>query len=76
MRRDPKGLYRRALHDSDMQMPGVGVAYEPPQCPEVIVHSDYEPPEAAAQRIIDALEERNILEAPLSGAPALQTDVP
>ncbi len=34
--RDPKGLYARALAEPDNQLPGVGVAYEPPEAPEVI----------------------------------------
>ncbi len=34
--RDPKGLYARALAEPDNQLPGVGVAYEAPESPEVI----------------------------------------
>jgi adenylylsulfate kinase len=34
--RDPKGLYARARRGDAKELPGVGVAYEPPLGPEVI----------------------------------------
>ena len=34
--RDPKGLYARARRGEAPELPGVGVAYEPPVSPEVI----------------------------------------
>jgi adenylylsulfate kinase len=34
--RDPKGLYARARRGNAKELPGVGVAYEPPLVPEVI----------------------------------------
>ena len=34
--RDPKGLYARARRGGANQLPGVGVAYEPPVAPEVV----------------------------------------
>jgi adenylylsulfate kinase-like enzyme len=61
MRRDPKGLYRQALADPLNQMPGIGTAYEPSQCPDVIVHTEYEFPDAAAARIIETLVKRGFL---------------
>jgi adenylylsulfate kinase len=57
-RRDPKGLYRSAIEDPNSRLPGIGVEYEAPQCPDVIVHSDYERPDAAAQRIVETLVAR------------------
>jgi len=33
--RDPKGLYAAARRGEASQLPGVGVAYEPPEAPEV-----------------------------------------
>ena len=35
-RRDAKGLYRRALAGELTALPGVGVAYEPPEHPDVV----------------------------------------
>ena len=37
-RRDPKGLYARA--DALPHLPGVGVAYEPPESPDVVATDD------------------------------------
>lgn len=51
--RDPKGLYRAARAGDAPSLPGVGVPYEPPLAPEVVVRD--EPAEAAAARIVAAL---------------------
>ncbi|HEX4999494.1 MAG TPA: adenylyl-sulfate kinase [Terriglobia bacterium] len=59
--RDPKGLYRKALQDPGNQMPGLGAPYEHPECPDVIIHSEYETPAGAAERIVEALVERGFL---------------
>jgi adenylylsulfate kinase len=74
IRRDPKGLYRQALQETDSQLPGIGVAYEPPECPDVIVHSDYELPEAAARRIVEALTDRGFLPRPEPSEPVPAND--
>lgn len=52
--RDPKGLYRGA----NPNLPGAGAVYEPPASPEIVVHSQKEPPQAAAERILAWLRER------------------
>jgi adenylylsulfate kinase len=50
--RDRKGLYRRAdaglIHD----LPGVDAPYEPPETPEVIVDTDQQTPEEAADAVL------------------------
>jgi adenylyl-sulfate kinase len=56
-RRDPKGLYRRALAGELRNLTGVDDPYEPPLAPEVTVHTDREPPDACAAAILAALEE-------------------
>ncbi len=49
-RRDAKGLYAAG----DAQVPGVGVAYEPPLAPEIIAHPDDDDiATGIAQRIAD-----------------------
>lgn len=46
--RDPKGLYAQARRDPANQLPGVGVAYEPPLAPEVIADGGCDDAAAAA----------------------------
>jgi len=53
--RDPKGLYKNSDEDQDNALPGVGVAYEAPEHPELTVHSHREPAEESAGRVADFL---------------------
>jgi adenylylsulfate kinase len=61
MRRDPKGVYRRAREGTAVSVPGVQAPYEPPLHPEVTVRGDAEDPAEAARRIAAVLEERGFL---------------
>jgi adenylylsulfate kinase len=54
--RDVKGLYRKALAGEIKEFTGVSDPYEPPEHPEVVVHSDRETVEESLQRILEALE--------------------
>lgn len=56
--RDPKGLYRAAREGALATLPGAQAAYEPPESPDLVVHTDLESPEAAAGRIVALLVER------------------
>jgi adenylylsulfate kinase len=58
MKRDPKGIYRKALAGESDNVPGLQAEYEAPENPEVVVHGDRESPDVAAARIITALEDR------------------
>ena len=60
-KRDPDGLYRRALAAEITQVPGVDVPYEPPAHPEVVVRSDQLSPEEAAQRVFQALVDSRLI---------------
>lgn len=40
--RDPKGLYRRARSGVLPEFTGIHSAYEPPECPELVLHTDRE----------------------------------
>lgn len=53
--RDPKGIYRKSREGESDAVPGIQVAYEPPERPDVTVHGDREVPGTAAQRVIAAL---------------------
>jgi adenylylsulfate kinase len=52
--RDPKGLYARARRGEANELPGIGVAYEPPLHPEVIADGGLD--DAAAKAIERLLE--------------------
>jgi adenylylsulfate kinase len=51
--RDPKGLYAQARRGAADQLPGVGVAYEPPMSPDVTANGGFD--DAALAAIEDRL---------------------
>ncbi len=53
LQRDP--IYKKAMGGEVKNVPGVDDPYEPPTHAEVTVHSEQEPVEAAANRILQAL---------------------
>ncbi len=55
MRRDPKGLYRRAAAGLIHGLSGVDDPYEPPLRPDLIVNTDGATPLDSVQIILDAL---------------------
>jgi len=59
--RDPKGIYSRARDGALDSVPGLQAAFEPPATPDVLVHGDWEPPEAAARRVIAKLIDNGYL---------------
>ena len=61
IRRDPKGIYRRGLEGRAAAVPGVQIAYEVPENPDLVVHGDEENPEQAGERMIEKLIERGYL---------------
>jgi adenylyl-sulfate kinase len=60
-KRDPEGLYQRALAAELTQVPGVDVPYEPPTHPEVIVRTDQLSPDEAAQRVFQGLVDARLI---------------
>ena len=61
MRRDPKGLYARALEGKIRNFTGIDSPYEAPENAEIIVDTSEGTPQAAALRIVEALRERRIV---------------
>lgn len=61
MARDPKGIYKSASANLAATVPGLNVAYESPEHPDVVVHGADEDPDAAAQRVIAKLIELGFL---------------
>ena len=63
MARDPKGIYAKGRAGQAHAVPGLQTAYEPPESPEVVVHGEWEQPEAAARKVMEKLEEKGYLSA-------------
>jgi sulfate adenylyltransferase/3'-phosphoadenosine 5'-phosphosulfate synthase len=55
--RDAKGLYKKALAGEIKNFTGIDDPYEPPDSPEVVVHTDQEPKEESLAKILAKLEE-------------------
>ncbi|MEW5958392.1 MAG: sulfate adenylyltransferase subunit CysN [Chloroflexota bacterium] len=60
-RRDPKGLYARALRGEIKDFTGISSPYEEPQQPELTVETDLQSTEEIVAQIITELVQRNIL---------------
>ena len=63
IRRDVKGLYRKALAGEIAHFTGVSDPYQPPAAPEVVVHTDREEPEVSLAAILGFLTERGLAAA-------------
>jgi adenylylsulfate kinase len=61
MKRDVKGLYKRALAGEIKDFTGVDDPYEEPLAPEIIVYTDLEAPEESARHIITKLEAMQLI---------------
>jgi len=59
--RDPKGIYRKAREGGARTVPGLQVAYEPPEKPDLVVDGDREITEDAARRVIAQLADKGYL---------------
>jgi len=60
-RRDPKGLYAKALRGEIPNFTGISSPYETPQNPELVVETDLQSTEDIVEQIIKELVQRNIL---------------
>ena len=56
IKRDVKGLYKKALAGEIKEFTGVSDPYEPPENPEVICETENETPLESAQKIVRKLE--------------------
>jgi adenylylsulfate kinase len=61
IKRDVKGLYKKALAGEIKEFTGVSDPYEPPDHPEVICETEKETPDESAQKIVRKLEEMGYL---------------
>jgi len=55
MRRDPKGLYRKALAGEITNMTGIQDPYEEPLNPEVVIDTEHDPINHNVQKILEKL---------------------
>jgi adenylylsulfate kinase len=60
--RDVKGLYKKALAGEIPHFTGISDPYEPPESPEVTVHTDSETVEQSVERILAALRQHGLLD--------------
>jgi bifunctional enzyme CysN/CysC len=60
-RRDPKGLYEKALRGEIKNFTGISSPYEEPQRPELVVETDLQSTEEIVEQIIRELVQRNVL---------------
>lgn len=63
-RRDPKGLYARALRGEIPNFTGVSAPYEEPQQPEIVVETDLHSADELAQRILEELVRAGVVRFP------------
>lgn len=61
VRRDVKGLYKKAMAGEIEHFTGVSDPYEEPQQPEVLIESDHESVETGFRRILDYLVSRELI---------------
>jgi adenylylsulfate kinase len=68
IRRDVKGLYKKALAGEIKEFTGVSDPYEEPESPEVRLNTDAETPAESAARIIAYLEQSDRIPAAVAAA--------
>ena len=62
IRRDPKGLYKKALAGEIKNFTGISDPYEEPENPEVVVDTEHYSAEENVSRVITYLKERGLVE--------------
>ncbi len=62
IRRDVKGLYKKALAGEILHFTGISDPYEPPESPEVLVRTDTDSVDTGVERIFEVLRERGLCE--------------
>jgi adenylyl-sulfate kinase len=60
-KRDPKGLYVRARKGEIAQFTGISSPYEPPEHPDLTLHTESETVEQSVDRIMESLRARGYL---------------
>jgi len=61
VKRDPKGLYAKAIRGEIANFSGISDPYEAPQSPEITIHTDRESVDASRDTILRWLETRQLI---------------
>ena len=64
IRRDPKGLYKKALAGEIKNFTGISDPYEEPENPEIVVDTEKDDVATNVSKVISYLRERRLIEAP------------
>jgi adenylylsulfate kinase len=62
VKRDVKGMYKKAFAGEIKNFTGVTDPYEPPLSPEIVIETQNEEPEVSAARILDNLERMGFID--------------
>ncbi len=60
IRRDPKGLYKKALKGEIQHFTGISDPYEPPENPDLVIDTEHDPPEKNKEAVLDLLRKYGI----------------
>ncbi|RLG86511.1 MAG: adenylyl-sulfate kinase, partial [Thermoprotei archaeon] len=61
-RRDPRGLYKKALRGEIPNFTGISDPYEPPRNPELIIDTEHDGVETNVYKVLDRLKELKLIE--------------
>jgi adenylylsulfate kinase len=62
IQRDVKGMYKKAIAGEMKNFTGISDPYEPPQHPEIVIHTQKESEQESAARILGSLERMGLIE--------------
>ncbi len=62
-KRDKKGIYQKAMAGIIKNFTGISAPYESPENPELVIYSYKEDARASAARVIELIEEFQIIQA-------------
>ena len=60
IRRDPKGLYAKALRGEIKHMTGIDDPYEPPENPDLVVDTEQDPVDVNVEKVLELLRSRGL----------------
>ena len=60
--RDPKGLYKKARAGQLKGFTGIDDPYEPPERPELVLHTDQLSVADSVQKLLELLDQRGLLQ--------------
>ena len=72
IRRDTKGLYRKALEGKVSNFTGISDLYEEPLSPEVVLETDKDTPEGCMEKVLEKMQRAGYLSFYRNGSRASQ----